>query len=123
MRQYSLYGELKECPKNRQTLLFSATMYGPAKQIAKKHMKNPITVHATKMVDPTKLKPAFATLPMPGVQPALVDAAGNEIEGNEVEGRLCVKFPWPSIARTVYGDHKRYRETYFSAFPGMYFTS
>ena len=70
----------------------------------------------------TKLKPAFATLPMPGVQPALMTSGGLEIEGNDVEGRLCIKFPWPSIARTIYGDHQRFKETYFSAFPGKYFT-
>ncbi|MDH5603528.1 MAG: AMP-binding protein, partial [Cyclobacteriaceae bacterium] len=70
----------------------------------------------------TKLKPAYATLPMPGVQPALMTSGGLEIEGNDVEGRLCIKFPWPSIARTIYGDHNRFKETYFSAFPGKYFT-
>jgi acetyl-CoA synthetase len=70
----------------------------------------------------TKLKPAFATFPLPGVQPALMDDNGNELTGNAVEGRLTIKFPWPSIARTIYGDHQRYKETYFSAFPGKYFT-
>ncbi|MHA7060042.1 acetate--CoA ligase [Aquimarina sp. M1] len=70
----------------------------------------------------TPTKPTYATLPMPGVQPALMDENGNEIKGNQVEGRLCIKFPWPSIARTIWGDHKRYRETYFSAFKNKYFT-
>ncbi len=70
----------------------------------------------------TKLKPAFATLPLPGVQPALMDEAGQEIDGNNVEGRLTIKFPWPSMARTIYGDHQRFKDTYFSTFPGNYFT-
>mgnify|MGYP000474350225 CR=1 FL=1 len=67
-------------------------------------------------------KPTFATLPFIGIQPALMDENGQEIEGNSVEGRLCIKFPWPSIARTIWGNHKRYKETYFSAFDNMYFT-
>lgn len=67
-------------------------------------------------------KPAFATLPFIGVQPALMDDKGVEIEGNSVEGRLCVKFPWPSMARTIWGNHQRYKETYFSAYDNMYFT-
>lgn len=66
--------------------------------------------------------PTFATLPLPGVQPALMDENGKEIEGNQVEGRLCIKFPWPSIARTIWGDHERYRDTYFSAYSNYYFT-
>jgi acetyl-CoA synthetase len=70
----------------------------------------------------TKTKPGFATLPLPGVQPALLDEKGNELSGNGVEGRLALKFPWPSMARTIYGNHQRFRETYFSTFPGMYFT-
>ncbi|WP_299442054.1 acetate--CoA ligase [uncultured Aquimarina sp.] len=70
----------------------------------------------------TPTKPTYATLPMPGIQPALMDENGNEIEGNQVEGRLCVKFPWPSIARTIWGNHERYRDTYFSAFKNKYFT-
>ncbi|WP_298549011.1 acetate--CoA ligase [uncultured Aquimarina sp.] len=70
----------------------------------------------------TPTKPTYATLPMPGVQPALMDENGNEIEGNQVEGRLCVKFPWPSMARTIWGNHQRYRDTYFSAFKNKYFT-
>lgn len=70
----------------------------------------------------TPLKPSFATLPLPGIQPVLVDDKGNEIEGNNVEGNLCIKFPWPSILRTTYGDHERCRQTYFATYPGMYFT-
>lgn len=70
----------------------------------------------------TPNKPAHASLPLPGIQPVIVDAEGNEITGNNVEGNLCIKFPWPSILRTTYGDHKRCKETYFSAYPGMYFT-
>ncbi|MEL7161640.1 MAG: AMP-binding protein, partial [Bacteroidota bacterium] len=66
--------------------------------------------------------PTFATLPMPGIQPVLFDETGQEIKGNSVEGRLAIKFPWPSIARTIYGNHDRYRDTYFSAYPGTYFT-
>ena len=66
--------------------------------------------------------PTYATLPMPGIQPALMDENGAEIKGNQVDGRLCIKFPWPSIARTIWGDHQRYKDTYFSAFKGMYFT-
>lgn len=70
----------------------------------------------------TKTKPAFATLPMPGVQPAIMDESGNEMTSNGIEGRLTIKFPWPSIARTIYGDHQRFKDTYFSTFPGKYFT-
>ncbi|MDT0539483.1 acetate--CoA ligase [Croceitalea sp. P059] len=70
----------------------------------------------------TPTKPTYATLPMPGIQPVLMDDKGKEIKGNQVDGRLCVKFPWPSIARTIWNDHKRYKDTYFSAFENMYFT-
>jgi acetyl-CoA synthetase len=70
----------------------------------------------------TPTKPTYATLPLPGVQPALVDDKGNEIEGNRKTGNLCITFPWPSIARTIWGDHQRYKETYFKAYPGKYFT-
>jgi acetyl-CoA synthetase len=70
----------------------------------------------------TPLKPAFATLPLPGVQPMLVDENGNEITGNGVNGNLCIKYPWPSIIRTTYGDHERCKSTYFSTYPGLYFT-
>ena len=74
------------------------------------------------MAGVTPHKPAHATLPIPGVQPCLVDEHGNEIEGNGVSGNLCVKFPWPGIIRTTYGDHERCRTNYFSAYPNMYFT-
>lgn len=70
----------------------------------------------------TPTKPTYATLPLPGIQPALMDENGKEITGNQVDGRLCIKFPWPSIARTIWGNHERYKETYFTAFKGMYFT-
>jgi len=70
----------------------------------------------------TPSKPSFATLPLPGIQPCLVDEKGKEIDGNNVEGRLCIKFPWPSMARTIYGNHKRFKATYFSGFENKYFT-
>ncbi|WNM18715.1 acetate--CoA ligase [Flavobacterium capsici] len=70
----------------------------------------------------TPTKPTYATLPLPGVQPVLMDELRNEIEGNQVTGSLCIKFPWPSMARTIWGDHQRFKETYFTAFPGKYFT-
>jgi acetyl-CoA synthetase len=70
----------------------------------------------------TPNKPAHASLPLPGIQPVIVDAEGKELKGNNVEGNLCFAFPWPSIIRTTYGDHKRCKETYFSTYPGMYFT-
>jgi acetyl-CoA synthetase len=70
----------------------------------------------------TPTKPTYATLPLPGIQPVLMDESRNEIEGNQVVGSLCIKFPWPGIARTIWGDHQRYKDTYFSAFPGTYFT-
>ncbi len=70
----------------------------------------------------TKTKPSFATLPLPGVQPCIVDAEGNELHGNGIEGNLCIKFPWPSMLRTTYGDHERCRQTYFATYPGKYFT-
>ena len=70
----------------------------------------------------TPTKPTYATLPFIGIQPALMGENGEELKGNQVEGRLCIKFPWPSIARTIWGDHKRYKDTYFSAYDNMYFT-
>ena len=70
----------------------------------------------------TPTKPTFATLPFIGIQPALMDENGQELQVNQVDGRLCIKFPWPSMARTIWGDHDRYRDTYFSAYPKMYFT-
>jgi len=72
----------------------------------------------------TPTRPTFATLPLPGVQPVLMDNEGEEIPNTTepVEGRLAIKFPWPSIARTIYGDHQRYKEVYFSTFENKYFT-
>ena len=70
----------------------------------------------------TDVIPCHATLPLPGVHPVLVDADGKEIAGNPAEGNLCIKDPWPGMARTIYGDHERYRQTYFSTYPGKYFT-
>ena len=66
--------------------------------------------------------PTFASLPLPGVQPCLMDENGKEIKTNQVDGRLCIKYPWPSMARTIWGDHQRYKETYFSAYENNYFT-
>lgn len=70
----------------------------------------------------TPTKPSFATLPLPGIQPILVDNEGKELKGNGVEGILCIKFPWPGMLRTTYGDHKRCYQTYFSSFKGLYLT-
>jgi acetyl-CoA synthetase len=70
----------------------------------------------------TPTKPGYATLPLPGVQPCLVDEQGVELSGNDVSGNLCIKFPWPGIIRTTYGDHERCRLTYFSTYKDMYFT-
>jgi acetyl-CoA synthetase len=70
----------------------------------------------------TPTKPTYATLPMPGVRPVLMDDKGNEIDGEQVTGNLCINFPWPGIARTIWGDHARYIDTYFKAYPGKYFT-
>lgn len=70
----------------------------------------------------TPTKPTYASLPLPGIQPVLMDEKRNEIEGNQVTGSLCIKFPWPAIARTIWGNHQRYKDTYFSTFPGKYFT-
>ena len=70
----------------------------------------------------TPTKPTYATLPFPGIQPVLMDENGLELKENQVDGRLCIKFPWPSIARTIWGDHQRYKDTYFSTFENKYFT-
>ncbi len=70
----------------------------------------------------TKTKPSFATLPLPGIRPVLVDEAGKILEGNNVEGRLCIEFPWPSMIRTTYGNHERCRQNYFDTFKNLYFT-
>lgn len=70
----------------------------------------------------TPAKPTFATLPLPGVLPVLVDEYGEELTGNNVNGNLCIKAPWPGMLRTTYGDHKRFKDTYFSTFEHYYFT-
>lgn len=70
----------------------------------------------------TPLTPSCATHPLPGISPILVDQEGKEIEESVAEGNLCITRPWPSMARTIYGDHERYRQTYFSTYPGLYFT-
>ena len=70
----------------------------------------------------TPVKPTFATLPLPGVQPVLVDGSGKELEGVNCEGNLCIKFPWRGMLRTTYGDHERCRLNYFSTYAGLYFT-
>jgi len=70
----------------------------------------------------TPTKPTYATLPFIGIQPALMDENGAELKGNQVEGRLCIKYPWPSMARTIWGNHQRYKDTYFAAYDNMYFT-
>jgi acetyl-CoA synthetase len=70
----------------------------------------------------TPSKPSYATLPLPGIQPVLVDDQGNEVIGNNVTGNLCIRFPWPSILRTTWGDHERCRTNYFASYPGLYFT-
>jgi len=67
-------------------------------------------------------KPTYATLPFVGVKPVLMDENGHEILESKAEGRLCIKYPWPSIARTIWGNHKRYKDTYFSAYKNYYFT-
>lgn len=74
------------------------------------------------IADVTKLKPAHATYPLPGIQPILVDENGNEILGNGVNGNLCIKFPWPGMIRTTYGDHERCRTNYFATYDNLYFT-
>lgn len=70
----------------------------------------------------TKEIPGYAMLPLPGVQPCLMDENGEEIQGNDVSGNLCIKFPWPGMLRTTWGDHERCRQTYFSTYQDMYFT-
>lgn len=70
----------------------------------------------------TPTKPTYATLPFIGIQPALMDENGKELKGNQVDGRLCIKFPWPAMARTIWGNHQRYKDTYFSAYENKYFT-
>lgn len=70
----------------------------------------------------TPTKPTYASLPFPGIQPVLMDSRRNEIEDHHIEGSLCIKFPWPGMARTIWGNHQRYLETYFTAFRGKYFS-
>jgi acetyl-CoA synthetase len=70
----------------------------------------------------TPAKPAYATLPLPGVQPILVDEKGTVLEGNDISGNLCMRFPWPGMLRTTYGDHERCRTNYFATYPNLYFT-
>jgi acetyl-CoA synthetase len=70
----------------------------------------------------TPAKPSYATKPLPGVQPVLVNEKGESIEGNNVSGNLCIRFPWPGMLRTTYGDHERCRTNYFAAYPNLYFT-
>ncbi len=74
------------------------------------------------MANVTPAKPSFATLPLPGIQPCLMDENGKEIDGNNVSGNLCIKAPWPGMIRTTYGDHERCKQTYFSAYENKYFT-
>jgi len=75
----------------------------------------------TSLANVTEGKPTFATKPMMGIQPVLFDENGNEFDDNNKNGILGIKYPWPSIARTIYGDHERYKNVYFSAYPGYYF--
>ena len=75
----------------------------------------------TSLAGVTNDKPTYATKPMIGIQPVLLDKAGNEIKEKEKEGILAIKYPWPSIARTIYGNHDRYKNVYFTAYPGYYF--
>jgi acetyl-CoA synthetase len=79
-----------------------------------------IVISAIPFVTPTK--PTYASLPLPGIRPVLMDELRNEIEGNQKLGNLCIDYPWPGIARTIWGDHQRYFDTYFSKFPGKYFS-
>lgn len=74
------------------------------------------------IADITPTKPCYATLPLPGVQPVLVDANGKEVTGNDVEGMLCIRYPWPGMIRTTWGDHERCRQNYFATFRNLYFT-
>jgi acetyl-CoA synthetase len=74
------------------------------------------------MAGVTPSKASYATLPLPGIQPILVDEQGKEIVGNDVSGNLCIKFPWPGILRTTYGDHERCRTNYFATYENLYFT-
>lgn len=79
-----------------------------------------IIISAIPFVTPTK--PTYASLPFPGIKPVLMDELRNEILENQKIGNLCIEFPWPGIARTIWGDHQRYIDTYFTTFPGKYFS-
>lgn len=79
-----------------------------------------IVISAIPFVTPTK--PTYASLPFPGIKPVLMDELRNEIEVNQKIGNLCIEYPWPGIARTIWGDHQRYIDTYFTKFPGKYFS-
>lgn len=79
-------------------------------------------IHISPKAGITKLKPAHASLPLEGIEPIIVNDKGEEIKETVAEGNLCIKTPWPSMARTIYGDHERFMHTYFSTFPGLYFT-
>ncbi len=79
-----------------------------------------IVISAIPFVTPTK--PTYASLPFPGIKPVLMDELRNEIAKNQQIGNLCIEYPWPGIARTIWGDHQRYIDTYFTKFPGKYFS-
>ena len=79
-----------------------------------------IVISAIPFVTPTK--PTYASLPFPGIKPVLMDELRNEIEINQKTGSLCIEYPWPAIARTIWGDHQRFIDTYFTKFPGKYFS-
>ena len=79
-----------------------------------------IVISAIPFVTPTK--PTYASLPLPGIKPVLMDELRNEIEGNQQIGNLCIEYPWPGIARSIWGDHQRFIDTYFKTFPGKYFS-
>lgn len=79
-----------------------------------------IMISAIPFATPTK--PTYASLPFPGIKPVLMNELRNEIQGNQKTGNLCIEYPWPSIARTIWGDHQRYIDTYFTQFPGKYFS-
>ncbi len=70
----------------------------------------------------TPTKPSYATMPLMGIQPSILDENGKELLNNSVEGNLCISYPWPGMARTIWGDHERFIQNYFSTFPGYYFT-
>lgn len=79
-----------------------------------------VIISAIPFVTPTK--PTYASLPLPGIKPVLMDELRNEIEVNQKIGNLCIEMPWPGIARTIWGDHQRFIDTYFTTFPGKYFS-